>query len=376
MYSEHLSLECAAMTTPCPPVCPSALIGKSRAMQRVQALVAQVAPTQATVLVTGPSGSGKEVVARMIHDQSARRAGAFVPVNCGAIPGDLLESELFGHEKGAFTGAISQRDGKFEAADCGTLFLDEIGDMPLGMQVKLLRVLEERRIERVGSNKSRHVDIRLVSATHRDLPQAIGCGQFREDLFYRLNIFPIRLPALCERREDVVELLHYFTSRFLAPENLIQFSADAEDYLTHYAWPGNVRELRNFVERAAILHPGRTIDKGQASLILRLGRDVMVTEPVQMVAAPGAKIASNIIPITSALSPVAKPEETPYMDPSSIMSQGDVDLRELLADLERSFICAALAKCQFVVADAARLLRLQRTTLVEKMRKYDIERAA
>lgn len=181
----------------------SLLIGNSALMSGVRRLIAQVARSQASVLITGPSGTGKEVVARCLHQASGRSTGDFVAVNCGAIPRELLESELFGHEKGAFTGALQSRKGRFEAADGGTIFLDEIGDMPADMQVKLLRVLEERQIERVGSNKTQSIDVRVVSATHKNLEQAIAEGRFREDLFYRLNIFPIHLPALAERREDI-----------------------------------------------------------------------------------------------------------------------------------------------------------------------------
>lgn len=370
-----------------PALASSILVGTSKAMQNVRALIQQVAPTSATVLVTGPSGCGKEVVARLVHQLSRRAAGAFVPVNCGAIPADLLESELFGHEKGAFTGAIQTREGRFEAADGGTLFLDEIGDMPLTMQVKLLRVLEERRIERVGSNKSRAVDVRIVSATHRDLSAAIQSGNFREDLFYRLNIIPIRMPALAERPGDITELLAHFLAQFrlrgVTGDHTIEFDSSAVLFLTQYDWPGNVRELRNFIERAVILYPGHVIDAGQAALIVRLGRDTCVPDadaqrdlcqpkcpPAIMTGLAG----DNIVPIGSARQKV--PESPGARNPVDIMAEGDVDLRELLADLERSFICAALAKCQFVVADAARLLRLQRTTLIEKMRKYDIGRAA
>jgi sigma-54 dependent transcriptional regulator, flagellar regulatory protein len=355
------------------------LIGSSAVMQSVRALVAQVAQTSATVLITGPSGCGKEVVAQLIHQQSRRDTARFVPVNCGAIPADLLESELFGHEKGAFTGAINTREGRFEAADGGTLFLDEIGDMPLNMQVKLLRVLEERRIERVGSNKSRLVDVRIVSATHRDLGLAIQCNQFREDLFYRLNIFPIRLPSLAERSGDIPELLGYFLKKHAGSHASVTFDDAALQQLVAYDWPGNVRELRNFVERAAILYPGYTINAGQVSLILRLGRDTYVPEPEQATihATPQEPLpisGDNIVPI--GIAKLKASDTSTAYNPAEAVAEGDVDLRELLADLERSFICAALAKCQYVVADAARLLRLQRTTLIEKMRKYDIGRAA
>ncbi|MDT7933945.1 MAG: sigma 54-interacting transcriptional regulator [Sphingomonadaceae bacterium] len=247
------------------------LVGDSVAMRELRALIDEVAPVEATVLVTGPSGSGKELAARAIHAASPRARGPFVAVNCGAIPRELLESELFGHEKGAFTGAQAQRIGRFEAAAGGTLFLDEIGEMPLDMQVALLRVLEERRFERVGSTRMIEADVRIVAATHRDLETAILAGRFREDLFYRLCVFPIAMPALADRRDDIPVLVRHF-ARALGPTRAPRFTPEALARLAAHDWPGNVRELRNLVERAAIRWAGREVDAAGVDAALGLTR--------------------------------------------------------------------------------------------------------
>lgn len=232
------------------------LVGTSRAIQQVRQMMQQVADTEASVLILGESGTGKEVVARNLHYHSKRREAPFVPVNCGAIPAELLESELFGHEKGAFTGAISSRAGRFELANGGTLFLDEIGDMPLPMQVKLLRVLQERTFERVGSNKTQSADVRIIAATHKDLEKMIEEGSFREDLYYRLNVFPIEMAPLRERIEDIPLLMNELISRMEHEKRgSIRFNSAAIMSLCRHDWPGNVRELANLVERMAIMHP-------------------------------------------------------------------------------------------------------------------------
>lgn len=232
------------------------LVGTSRAVQHVRQMMEQVADTEASVLILGESGTGKEVVARNLHYHSKRRQGPFVPVNCGAIPAELLESELFGHEKGAFTGAITARSGRFELAEGGTLFLDEIGDMPLPMQVKLLRVLQERTFERVGSNRTQNADVRIIAATHKDLEKMIEEGTFREDLYYRLNVFPIEMAPLRERVEDIPLLMNELISRMEHEKRgSIRFNSAAIMSLCRHDWPGNVRELANLVERMAIMHP-------------------------------------------------------------------------------------------------------------------------
>jgi len=237
------------------------LVGRAPAMQPVYDLIRQVGPTKTAVLILGETGTGKELVARAIHKLSPRAAKLFVPLNCTAIPAELLESELFGHARGAFTGAHAERIGKFQAADEGTLFLDEIGDMDYPLQAKLLRVLQEGVIEPVGANRRVPVDVRIVSSTNRDLEQAIRDGRFREDLYYRLNVFQIRLPPLRERKEDFAELAAVFLEQFsreLSKPSL-RLSPAGADVLARYRWPGNVRELRNLMERAAVLSPGGEI---------------------------------------------------------------------------------------------------------------------
>lgn len=327
------------------------LVGESTAMQRVRQLIDQVAPADATVLILGESGTGKEVVACQIHACSARRNAPFVPVNCGAIPADLLESELFGHEKGAFTGAISARQGRFELAQGGTLFLDEIGDMSLPMQVKLLRVLQERSFERVGSNRSIRADVRVVAATHRNLEQRIADGCFREDLFYRLNVFPIELPSLRRRAADIPVLVEEIVRRIEADgRGSVGFSPQALSIMSQYPWPGNVRELANLAERLAILYPYGEVTA--AGLPQQL-RDAANVEPEQEV--PPAVADRGVLGTVS-------------------WSDEGVDLRDLLADLEQALIRQALNAAGGVVAQAAKLLKLRRTTLIEKLRKYGIER--
>ncbi|PRD39664.1 UNVERIFIED_CONTAM: ntrC [Trichonephila clavipes] len=245
-------------------------LGRSPAMAQVRQLIAQVAPHTTLVLIQGESGSGKEVVARALHEQSERADGPFVPVNCGAIPADLLESELFGHEKGAFTGAVCARKGRFEAAEGGTLFLDEIGDMSLPMQVKILRVLQERCFERVGSNQTIRCNVRIVAATHRDLEGMVADGSFRQDLFFRLNVFPIQLPPLRDHADDIPELLALFNGKLSARGMpTAELSQSALGALMRYRWPGNVRELENLVERLSITHPGQQVRARRARHALR-----------------------------------------------------------------------------------------------------------
>jgi sigma-54 specific flagellar transcriptional regulator A len=324
------------------------LVGESAAMYAVKRLVSQVAGSEATALLLGESGTGKEVAARTIHQLSARRDKPFVAVNCGAIPENLLESELFGHEKGAFTGASMQRKGRFEIAEGGTLFLDEIGDMSLPMQVKLLRVLQERVFERVGGTRTIKADVRIVAATHRNLEQRIEEGAFREDLYYRLSVFPIELPPLRERTEDLAALLSVLSERQLSRlGSNVEFEPAAIEVLQAYAWPGNVRELGNLVERLTVMYPWSRIGVAQLPSRYRAGVDAAVAEAEEAL-------------------PVATTVEIPRL------SDDGIDLKDYLETLEQSLIQQALAESNGVVAQAAKLLRLRRTTLVEKLRKYGI----
>ena len=370
------------MTIPNPGSHP--LIGSSSVMANLRALLAQVGRTQASVLIGGPSGSGKELAARAVHAASRRAKGSFVAINCGAIPRELLESELFGHERGAFTGAHAARVGKFEAAEGGTLFLDEIGDMPMDMQVALLRVLEERRFERVGSTRTQVADVRIVSATHRDLEAAIAQGRFREDLYYRLNVFPVTMPALAARRHDVPELIAHFADAL--GEGALAFTPDAWDRLRAHDWPGNVRELRNFVERAAIRSLGEPLGvaeveaalcrPGTANAARRIASSVEAAVAHHLPAIAETDVAA-VLAFGAALPNAVDPamSRIPGIEPARLLARGGFDLRAAMGDLERSFIEAALAASGHIVADAARTLGMQRTTLVEKMRRLDVRRA-
>ncbi len=333
-------------------------VGDSRAMARVNALIRQVAPFDSSVLVLGESGTGKEMVARTIHECSPRKDKPFIAINCGAIPAELLESELFGHEKGAFTGAISSRKGRFELAEGGTLFLDEIGDMSLPMQVKLLRVLQERVFERVGGNKTQRCDVRIIAATHRNLEQAIADGKFREDLYYRLSVFPLELPALRERLEDLPVLVDEFNQRLeRRGVGSAKFSPGALQTLRGYAWPGNVRELCNLVERLAILYPHAEVRA--AELPERYRGSVPVEEPS----------SHHLLEMMDA--PVIEPVRA--VNDATLLPEGGIDLKDHLADIEVGLIRQALDATGGVVAHAAKLLRMQRTTLVEKLRKYGLQ---
>jgi len=336
------------------------LVGNSRETHRVRKMIEQVAPTEATVLVLGESGTGKEVVARNIHYHSKRRSKPFVPINCGAIPSELLESELFGHEKGSFTGAIGARQGRFELAQGGTIFLDEIGDMPLAMQVKLLRVIQERSFERVGSNKSIQSDVRIVAATHRNLETHIKEGKFREDLYYRLNVFPVEMPRLRDRVEDLPLLINELITRLEHEKNAsVRLTPAAVMALCNYAWPGNVRELANLMERMTILHPHGLVDVKDLPSKIVPDKQMVQEHTVVADLEDSEKMAG--MPSLPMLSEPRLPRD-------------GIDLKQHLTDIEVSLIEQALDDCNGVVAHAAKKLQIRRTTLVEKMRKYRIQR--
>lgn len=328
------------------------LVGTSRTVQRVREMMAQVADKEVSVMIMGESGTGKEVVARNLHYNSHRRNKPFVPVNCGAIPAELLESELFGHEKGAFTGAITAREGRFELAQGGTLFLDEIGDMPLHMQVKILRVLQEKTFERVGSNKTIQADVRIIAATHKNLEEMIEKGEFREDLYYRLNVFPIEMPPLRERAEDIPLLLNELISRMEKEKRgSLRFNSAAILSLCRHDWPGNVRELANLVERLAIMNPYGVVGLQELPAKFRhIDDEEDVAEVPAYAGEPG------LIGI----------------DQPAMLPVNGIDLKDYLANLEKALIKQALDDAGGVVARAAEKLHLRRTTLVEKVRKYGL----
>ena len=333
------------------------LVGHGEKIGKVRDMIRQVAPTDASVLILGESGTGKEVVARNIHDCSQRRGKPFVPVNCGAIPGELLESELFGHEKGAFTGAFSARQGRFELAEGGTLFLDEIGDMPLPMQVKLLRVLQERCFERVGGNKTYQADVRIIAATHQHLEKLVEEGKFRMDLYYRLEVFPIAVPSLRERLEDLPQLILEFITRMEREKRgALRLSQGALEALGGYRWPGNVRELANLVERLAILYPGEVVRWQDLPEKYHPADSWQEEQPdadeVKLESAPASVVAQ----------------------PSGALPEEGIVLKDYLEQIERDLMQQALEQTDWVVARAAKLLGLQRTTLVEKIKKYALSK--
>ena len=313
------------------------MVGRSKQMKQVFERIKKVAASDSTVFVSGPSGTGKELVANALHNLSARKSHNMVSVNCGAIPSELLESELFGHEKGAFTGAISARKGRFELAHRGSIFLDEIGDMPLLLQVKILRVLQNRVIERVGSTETTEIDVRIITATHRNLEDAVAEGNFREDLYYRLNVIPIKIPALKERREDIPLLISYFLSKFVSADlrNNIEFDDEALELLISYDWPGNVRELENLIERLVILKGGSLIKL--------------------------ADLPAKFIKVV--------PQNVESYKELITLPESGVDLKQLLSDIEDSLINQALDVTGGNKNQASKLLSMNRTTLIEKMKK-------
>jgi DNA-binding NtrC family response regulator len=321
------------------------MIGTSAPMRALFEMISKVAASNATVLIQGESGTGKELAARAIHQLSDRHAKNFVPVNCAAIPDDLLESELFGHVKGSFTGAYANRIGRFEMADKGTLFLDEIGDMKANLQVKLLRVLQNREFEPVGASKSQKVDVRIVAATNKNLEELVITRDFREDLYYRLSVIPITIPPLRERREDIPVLIHTFLNRFNADKRhaVKGFSRDALGILCNYEWPGNVRELENLVERLVIL-------KGSGLIVPDdLPEKYLSGKPVQ--------------PVTIQVS---------SLPTDNLLPEGGICLNSAVDEFENNLILQALARSGGNKKEAALLLNLKRTTLIEKLKKKNL----
>ena len=352
------------------------LIGRSPAIAAVRTAIAQCAPSPISVIITGPSGSGKEVVARAIHECSPRRAKPFIAVNCGAIPAELLESELFGHEKGSFTGATAMRKGRLEDADGGTIFLDEIGDMPFHMQVKLLRVLEERVVQRIGGGAAIPIDVRVISATHRDIEAAIDADKFREDLYYRLAVFPIELPALNERPEDVPLLITHFLAQ-MHDSLPLEFDTYALRLLEDHGWPGNVRELRNLVQRAVLIHGGCRIGYAETSALL-MTRGRMAGQHGNGFAPPRQRSSNYDLEAQqrgslAAAGDFARPFESPSALPS-VSRQAPFDIAQVIDQIERQYILDALDMADGVIAEASRLLGIQRTTLIGKLNKHQIRR--
>ena len=335
------------------------IIGESPQIREVFDIVGRAAASQSTVMIYGESGTGKELIARALHLNSPRASKPFIAVNCAAIPHDLLESELFGYEKGAFTGALNTRIGRMELANKGTIFLDEIGDMPPTLQVKLLRVLAEREIDRIGSTKSTPIDIRVITATHRNLEAAIEEGQFREDLYYRLNIIPLNLPPLRDRKTDIPLLAAYFLKQCNGSGSSKTISDEAMNVLVNYSWPGNIRELANFVERMVVLSIGSTITP----------RDL----PDKVL---GEVPREKWIPLEKGSEPEGNPAQILQQSLKQSFHVGipdeGINLKKIVEDFEKELLIEALEKTDWVKNKAAILLNLNRTTLVEKLKKLKI----
>jgi sigma-54 specific flagellar transcriptional regulator A len=405
------------------------IIGDSQATLFLRDLIKTLSASSSTALITGESGTGKELVAQALHIQGPRASGPFVPINCGAIPRDLIESELFGHRKGSFTGAVSDRLGRFELAHGGTLFLDEIGDLPMDMQVKLLRVLQERCILPVGASKEVPIDVRVVAATHKKLEAEVEAGRFREDLYYRINVLPVVTTPLRERPADVAALLNFYAGKHALPQaKAVSFSPEMMQLLQAYAWPGNVRELSNLVDRFSTLYPAQVLQVQsvpacmmplglaalQAEWLAQNGLSAAAAFPPSVSASAGV---SQVVPteVQAQASPPFDGEDDPMShllsSPSSsfsmpvkvfspaplsasndeineveqaiLLAQGiqtlpseGMSLKQHLVEVERSLIEQALARTQGNVSQTAKLLQLQRTTLIEKINKYELRGVA
>lgn len=350
----------------------SGIIGQSTTLAEVFRILGKVAPTDSTVLVTGESGTGKELLVRALHANSGRAAKPFVPINCGAIPKELLESELFGHEKGAFTHAIRSRAGRFELADGGTIFLDEIGEMDLSLQVKILRVLQEKEIERVGGSGIKKVDVRIVAATNRDLESEVAAGRFREDLYYRLNVIPLHLPPLRERGGDVLLLARHFLSRFCRKKSRVPLALApvARRILAAYAWPGNVRELENVMERLSILVDGNVVQAADLpqKILEQVGDPAALPDLEDPDAAESAHQSREVAAPASPRLPQRPPNAFFWPDLAVLAAQG-MNLKDFLDAVESRLIDEALDKAEGVKNQAAEFLGVKRTTLIEKLKK-------
>lgn len=342
-------------------------IGRSRPVAELLALVARVARSESTVLITGESGTGKERIARILHDESPRANAPFVPVNCGAIPEGLMESELFGHEKGAFTGASNGRAGRFEVAEGGTIFFDEIGELPVTLQVKLLRVLQEKVYEKVGGTKPRTTNVRVLAATHRNLEEMTRSGGFREDLYYRLAVIPVEIPPLRKRPEDIPLLIDFFIRRWEEEGrgDPVTLSAGAMNALVEYEWPGNVRELENVLERLLVLSGGEKVDI--SDLPEKIGRSATLLSAPEPKAPIPEKGTSP--PSPEPFSPPGEGGATPL--PEELLGK-DFNLSVFLGDLERTLVLQALERASGNRSRAAEILGINRTTLIEKIRRFRI----
>ncbi|MBU8900747.1 sigma-54 dependent transcriptional regulator [Corallococcus sp. M34] len=350
------------------------MVGSGRAMQRIFSLIQRTAPSEGRVLITGENGTGKELIARALHQNSRRKSGPFVKLNCAAVPHDLIESELFGHEKGAFTGAVSVRRGKFELAHDGTLFLDEIGDMPAAMQSKLLRVLQEGELERVGGAETLKVDVRVIAATNKNLEQEIAAGRFREDLYYRINVVQIHSPPLRERREDLPDLIDTFLREACAKNGrrALTLSPDAVAVMSAYDYPGNVRELRNLVERLAILCEGPVVSRTDALELLPRGKG-MLTTPAAVAPEPSLESVA-LAPAVVSAPVVPSPATSPAAPMTGFRPRADRTFREQVDDAEREIIQHVLAHTHDNVTEAARILDLERGHFYKKMKSLGMRR--
>lgn len=355
----------------------NSIIGSSQKVVELRRLIEKISKSDTTVLILGESGTGKDLTARAIHECSPRNSRPFIPVNCGAIPKDLLESELFGHKKGSFTGAISDRKGRFQLADKGTLFLDEIGDMSLDLQVKLLRVLQERRIDPVGSNNSVEIDVRVVAATHKDIESLIDDGKFREDLYYRLNVLPVEMPSLEQRKSDIPELISFFAQTH-AEEQLapISLTLESTKIFLNYNWPGNIRELSNLIARYSALMPGAVIDLKDVPLsmipssmraLFDNSSDSQGSSFDEIETDSATSVFSDLGDSVSDVERIIGSVQS-----ESVLPTEGLKLKEHLLSIERNLIQQALTKAEHNVSRASRLLGLRRTTLIEKINKHDL----